>query len=55
MSQGVTTDTEQYISNKSFDETFQIEIAEGVGYDSASGVLRPIACDANGYLKVSPQ
>lgn len=51
----VTKDTEQYISNKSFDPTFGVEMVKGLGYDSSSGVLRPIACDSNGYLKVSPQ
>jgi len=44
--------TEQYAMNRSFDEVFNIEIVKGVGYDSVNAVLRPIACDDTGQLKV---
>ena len=53
MSQGVTVDTTQYIANKSFDSTYQIEQVELVGYDSVNGVMRPLAVTATGLLKVS--
>ncbi len=53
MSQNVTKDTTQYIKNKSFDSTYQTSQVEAVGYDSAGGVLRPIATDANGQIKLA--
>lgn len=52
MSQPVTTDSEQYIKNKSFDPTFQTSMVEAVGYDGS--VLRPIAVDATGQVKLDP-
>lgn len=48
----VTENTEQYIENKSFDETFQINTTEMIGYDSDNNVLRRIGVDANGYLEI---
>ena len=52
MAQNDTKLTEQYIANRSFDPTFNVEMVEGLGYDSVNGVLRPIACDDTGQLKV---
>lgn len=45
--------TEQYITNRSYDPTYEVEMVELVGYDSASGVLRPLAVTDTGLLKVS--
>lgn len=53
MSQAVTTDTTQYISNKSFDPTYNTEIVEILGYDAVNGVLRPLAVTNTGLLKVT--
>lgn len=53
MSQLVTTDSEQYIANKSFDETYQVEQIEILGYDADNEVLRPIAVTNTGLVKVT--
>lgn len=50
MSQETTKDTEQYIGNKSFDPTFQLEQVILMGYDSTNNVMRPIAVDSSGNL-----
>ena len=50
--QPTTTDTPQYIQNKSFDPEFQVETAELLGHDLANNVLRRVAVDSSGYLKV---
>lgn len=47
-----TDNSEQEISNKSFDPVFGVEMVKGLGYDSVNEVLRPVSVDANGYLKV---
>ncbi len=52
MGQNVTKETEQAISNKSFDPTYQVEIVKLLGYDADVGVLRPIAVDSSGQIKV---
>jgi len=44
--------TEQRIFNDSFDEEFQVLAIELVGYDGS--VLRRLACDASGNLKIDP-
>jgi hypothetical protein len=51
MAQNEVTDTEQYIANRSYDPTFDVQTAEGLVYDGT--VLRRVAVDANGYLKVT--
>ena len=51
--QQVTKDSEQYISNKSFDPTYQVEVALLVGEDSINNVLRRVQVDASGNLKVT--
>lgn len=48
-----TTDTEQYMANKSFDPDYQVEMVEVVGYDAVNGVLRPILVTNTGLLKVT--
>ena len=53
MAQETTKESEQAIMNKSFDPTYNVEQVEGVGYDGDASVLRPIAVDANGKLKVT--
>ncbi len=53
MAQPITKDTEQYISNKSFDSDYNLEIVKGMGYSSDDTDYRPIAVDSNGKLKVT--
>jgi hypothetical protein len=54
MSQQETTDTVQYIKNRSYDPTFDVETVELLGYDSDNNVLRRIVCDASGLVKIDP-
>ena len=52
MTQETTKETEQYLQNKSFDPEFQVETAELLGHDLANNVLRRVAVNSSGYLKV---
>jgi hypothetical protein len=52
MAQEVTKNSEQEIMNQSFDPTFNVQLVEGLGYDSVNLVLRPLAVDDQGQLKV---
>ena len=45
--------SEQDIYNLSFDETFDVLKIIGIGYDSTNNVLRRIAVDSNGQLKLT--
>ena len=51
--QEVTKDTGQYIKNKSFDPTFQVETVELLGHDSTNNILRRIQVTDTGNVKVS--
>ena len=50
--QPTTKESEQELANKSFDPVFNVEIVEAVGFDSVNNVLRPIAVDDTGKLKL---
>ena len=50
MSQNITTDTEQYMQNKSFDPTFGLQTVELIGYDVVNNEMRRVAVNTQGQL-----
>lgn len=48
-----TAKSEQEVENLSFDIEFNINVAELLGYVSATEILTRVAVDTNGYLKVT--
>jgi len=48
-----TKETEQKIENQSFDEEFDIQVIELLGYDYDNAVLRRISVDSSGKIKLA--